>query len=136
MSRQRTRDKTSYKDWFREHGETYLAHVAKLDAVYAVLRKRGITPAEAVEVKQLTLEWLQRTTEPSRLALHGPPRTRRQQQTGFARLGVRREVYVTLQGWGVVPEALEPVLRFLERVKFWRGARDASIDLGRQVHSM
>ncbi len=134
MSRQRTRDKTSYKDWFREHGETYLAHVAILDAVYAVLRKRGITPAEAVEVKQPTLEGWLRTTGPFRLALHGPPRTRRQQQTGFARLGVSREVYATLQGWGATPEAVESVLRFLERVMFWRDAQGASIDLGRRVH--
>lgn len=134
MSRQRTSDKPNYKDWIREDRETYLAHVANLDAVYAVLRKKGITPTKAVELKQLTLEGLLRTMEPSRLALHGPPRTRRQQQADFARLGIPGEVYVTLQGWGAAPGALESVLRFLERVKFWRDARDGSINLGRRVH--
>ena len=134
MSRQRTRDKTSYKDWVREDRETYLAHVAILDAVYAVLRKKGITPAKTVELKQLTLEGWRRTTGPFQLALKGPPRSRSQQQKEFARLGVSHEVYVTLQGWGATPEAVESVLRFLERVKFWRDAQGASIDLGRRVH--
>ena len=134
MPQQRTRGRARYVGWSDEDRKIYLKHLAILDALYAMLRKRGIAPTRPVEMKQPTLEGWQRMMEPSRLASDGRPRSRRQQQTAFARLGVPPELFARLEQWASTPKAREQILQFLERVKFWRDAQYASIDLGRQLH--
>jgi len=62
--------------------------------------------------------------------IYVPPR----EEKRFDRLGISRSVYGKLREWGATREAVEPVLRFLERVKFWIEGYEETIRLARQVH--
>lgn len=56
------------------------------------------------------------------------------QEERFDRLEVPPHVYAMLWEWGATPDAVEPVLRFLEHVKSRKEAHEATIQFARQVH--
>jgi len=50
-----------------------------------------------------------------------PPVTRGQVEEGFRRLRIPATTYGTLWEWGATPAMVRPVVRFLERLRFWQG---------------
>jgi hypothetical protein len=60
--------------------------------------------------------------------------TREKQEETLRHLKIPPAVYADLWEWGITPEMLQPVVRFLERVRSWRRDQEARITVGRQVH--
>ncbi len=110
MSRKRTRNKTHKMPRSRKEQEDPFERYAFLDTVDAMP-----TPKPVKHVQPKT---------------YVPP----SQKERFKRLEIPHTVYGKLREWGATREAVEPVLTFLERLKFYREAQKATIHLAERVY--
>ncbi len=63
-----------------------------------------------------------------------PPLTREAVEEAFRWLQIPATVSQELWEWGATPERVQPVVRFLHRVRFWQEGQVELIALGRQVY--